>query len=473
MSVELIVGLLAITAVASIFVVLPLMLSTKIADASGELPKLQKRFSLLQSELTSGAIDQATFDQRTMVLEDRVIELGLVGHAPKTKPLLLITWLVIFLSFSGYVIYEETGDSHVDTLIAFHEQANQKITRENAPRFIELQQQHLWVNDKDVLGWSQLANAYAMLGDHAEAIAAGKKAVELSNRQNPIALLSYAEALIVSEHPAAIEQAKAELEHTITIDPAYIPPYFALGYIERQSPNRKNQEKALSYWKRVANSPYTSLRTASFMEDFLDLWIVVNDRDLGGAAQYIDQALLLDPDKTSFKLLRMQAAMSNQNYRLAHRYFQRSLTTDAQKDSKQAKMLANLMLKQFDIDRGPVELTLSVSTKEAVAKEAKDTYALIVVTAQRGSKMPLAVCSLAIAELPRKVKIDQSFAMNGLYGLNDFDDWEVAVNVTTAQNSWTGNVLLNSDNYESGIEIVTKQDRSPLPIPRKPKPCRG
>lgn len=464
MTTSLIIGLVGLTLLASLFLILPLLLTP--VTSRDDLGELQAQYQTLKQQLQAGTIKQHDFDQQAARLEDHLLALGAVNATAATtsaskRPILLALWLAIMLAFLGYVIYDSTGDAVVDDMIALEGE----ITPANAKQFIAMQQLHLTKNEKDTLGWAQLANAYAMLGDHAEAIAAGKQAITLSDRKSPEALMSYAEALIVSKHPVALEKAYTELQHLITLDASYTPAYFALGYLALQV-TEGNPKQALAYWQHVANDPNSPLRSASFMNDFLQLWGVVNKKDYTKAARYIDQALLLGEKQDTFAFYRWQAALGNKNYRLAHKYFQKMKLSDKQKQTSEFRLLEEMMISNYPADS--TVSTLQVTITPPVDLGAAS--AIIFVTPQQGSQMPLAVCAVSLADLPNTLTLDTRHAMR-LHTLADYDAWQVVVNITTAKQSWVGQQTASSVKPTAVINALQPQARMPLPVPRAPKPC--
>jgi cytochrome c-type biogenesis protein CcmH len=102
----------------------------------------------------------------------------------------------------------------------------------------------------DVDGWSMLARSYAMIGRHAEAVSAFKKAVALRS-DDAVLLADYADALAMTQQRKLAGEPLKLVQQALKLEPANLK---ALSLAGTEAFDRQDFAAALRYWETLQAS---------------------------------------------------------------------------------------------------------------------------------------------------------------------------------------------------------------------------
>ena len=254
--------------------------------------------------------------------------------------------------------------------------------------------QRMKENPNDAEGWGMLGRSYTVLGRHAEALPAYRKALELVPQGDPALLADYADSLAVTKQGELEGEPLKLVERALQLDPDSTK---ALSLAGTAAYNRKDYAGAAKYWERII--------TAGKADPALveQVRASVNEaRQLAGMPPTTAQAPA--PAAVDAK-----PAMGPGGQGAA--------------PAERAPAAA----------AGPGFVAGTVSLSAALAGKAKpDDTVFIFARAAQGPRMPLAVLRKQVKDLPVTFRLDDSMAMTPQMTLSNFPQVVVGARVSKA-----------------------------------------
>lgn len=274
-------------------------------------------------------------------------------------------------------------------------------------------------NPNDERGLFLLGQTYSRIGRHAESAEVYGKLLALVG-PNPDLLTERADAIVMSNNRGFSEDSTALLKQAIELDPHHIKARWLAGLAALEF---GRAELALEHWlwakAELTGDPSGSLQIAQLIDSA--------KQQLGNQTEQIETRAI---DKIA------QHNQSAEHLATAGESASTPNTEDAD---------------------NPIELTIKVSISEDARSIASpEDIVFIFVKAQTGSKAPLAVERLHVADLPTTVTLDDSKAMLPQMKLSLFEDVTISARI-----SKTGQAIAQAGDIESG-SINTKNSHNEL-----------
>lgn len=205
---------------------------------------------------------------------------------------------------------------------------------------------------------------------------------------------------------------------------------------------------------------------ATLLLDYADVLVQLNDgRFAGRPEQLIAQALKLDPDEPQALFLAGAAAGEREDYAAVVRYWER-LLPQLVVESDEAKAIEGALTRARELAAAkrdtkappPSKAALSgeVSLSGALAAQAKaNDLVFIFARPAEGSRMPLAVLRVRVADLPYRFVLDEQSALPGSARLAD-----QSTVVVEARVARSGQAQTTSGDFYGTLEKVKPGSRN-------------
>ena len=205
---------------------------------------------------------------------------------------------------------------------------------------------------------------------------------------------------------------------------------------------------------------------ATLLLDYADVLVQLNDgRFAGRPEQLIAQALKLDPDEPQALFLAGAAAGEREDYAAVVRYWER-LLPQLVVESDEAKAIEGALTRARELAAAkrdtkappPSKAALSgeVSLSGALAAQAKaNDLVFIFARSAEGSRMPLAVLRVRVADLPYRFVLDEQSALPGSARLAD-----QSTVVVEARVARSGQAQTTSGDFYGTLEKVKPGSRN-------------
>ncbi len=272
-----------------------------------------------------------------------------------------------------------------------------------------------------------------------------------------------------------IAQMVAKLEQRMKKDPENAKGWLMLGrsymYMQRLNDASKAFKKSLMLDK---NNPQT-------LADYAEVLAMIRKGNMQGKpAEYVFQALKLDPGLPKALWLAGAAKMQIKDYQSAIDYWQRLMqkhalggkgTLELQKRIDMAAQAMRDSGKQPQLKKATAQIenktviTVEVKLDPALASKAKPKDTLFIYAkAVGGPPMPLAIVRKQVKDLPLKVILDDSMAMTPRARLSNFERVYVGARISKSGNAAPGegdlqgrSVILTTGGKESTKVLIERE----------------
>ncbi|OPX56780.1 cytochrome c-type biogenesis protein CcmH [Oceanospirillum multiglobuliferum] len=366
------IGIAALTAMAALFMLLPLLRKnnqnaelTEAERTEQNVAMYRQRLAELEAEKAQGNLLAEQFDQMQSELEQTLLDDVGDKDAPvlkATRPSWLLSICLIALVTIGSLgWYFQFGNSRHVELTMERQNGNMPSVDELVIRLEE----SLRDNPESVDGWYLLARTYMNMGRFAEAAQAMEKVIKLEGR-TAVALAQYAQALYFSQNNQMTTKISNLLDEALGIDP--------------------NEAAALGL-RGIAAFEASDYRTA------IEFW---------------QKALANIQDPNSASALRSGVAEAVRRLEAAGEKVEVAIT-------------------------GP-RIKVRVSLSEALKAQAKpeDTVFVFARSPAGGPPMPLAAARFTVADLPVDITLDDSMAVAPMARLSSAQQVNLTARITKA-----------------------------------------
>lgn len=354
--------------------------------ASEETRKLRDQLRQLAKRHAEGGIDDKHYNRRKAGLERKLVDSMVHAPAQSTAPAqpsrslgLALSAFVVAIAAGGYAwvgtpqaltvvagrAAEATGDQHA-------------LSNEQIIAMVDKLAARLKDEPDNVEGWIVLARSYAVMGRHADALPAFRKALAL-RKDDPMLLADLADTLAVTQGRSLDGEPMRLVEQALKLDPDNVK---ALSLAGTFAFNNKDYATAIRHWERVLQVAPADSPLAQQMR--------------GG----IEEARQLAQGKTP----ETSAA-----------------ATPTPAPAAPAPAVA----------AGAAAISGTVSLAPALAANAspEDTVFVFARPAE-GSRMPLAIIRKQVKDLPFRFELDDSMAMSPQSRLSAFSQVIVGARVS-------------------------------------------
>ncbi|MDH5484983.1 MAG: c-type cytochrome biogenesis protein CcmI [Gammaproteobacteria bacterium] len=334
------------------------------------------RLAELKDDLGKGVIDQSAYElakeelEKNLAMDLSVSQTTVPGEIQSSKGLAMV--LMVAVPLVALLIYSQLGryDSIDGSL------HKQQVAEEGAPNMsiedaIRKLEQRLQKEPENPEGWYMLARTYAATQQYNKAVPAYAKTVELVP-DNADLLLSYADALAMSEGGRMSGKARPVIEQAMQINPDHMQGLWMSGMLSNELNDYK---QALVHWYKLEPQ--------------------------------------LNNDIESQTQLRSMIVMAEQN-----------LTPDVVEAMKQALQQAVPAVAAAEIK---LRVSLDPQLKNKV--NAGDTL-FVFAKAMQGPPMPLAAVKKTADVLPLDVVLNDAMAMMPAMKLSNFEQVKVVALVS-------------------------------------------
>jgi cytochrome c-type biogenesis protein CcmH len=365
----------ALTAAALAFLLPPLLRRRTAAPddrVAANAAIYREHLEELAADLQRGAIGKAEFEQASREIERRIVAEHAAGgpQAAGHRPLLAVAITIgLGLPLLAGIGYWKLGNPEGMQNVAAGADEAHRLSGAQMEALVERLAERMEQKPDNAEGWALLGRSLNSLGKHERAAAAYAKAVQLLP-QNADVLADYADALAMAQGRNLEGEPFALVKRALTVDPDHVKALALAGTAEFE---RHNYAGAIAYWERILKVvPPDSEFSRSVIGS------IEEARGLAGTAG---------------------AAQSPTAKTAAAKAAAPDKATAA--PSKAAKAPAT-----------GVSLAGTVSLDPAVAaKAAPGDTVFILARPASGSRMPLAIARITVAQLPYRFTLDDSMAM--------------------------------------------------------------
>lgn len=360
-----ITSLLVVITVALLF--LPLLRSNErkpVADASAlSMQVLREQMQDVERALAAGEIDAATAEKEKRELERRALEENAQGeiqpiHAPpsgaRQRKWFVFSALVAVPLVAGGLYWllgnpDAMAPEKVGQATADHAQGGHAMTPQQIEAMTARLAERLASNPADGEGWMMLARSYAMMGRHGESAAAFGRAVSILP-PNAGLYADYADVLAMAQGRRLAGEPEKIIAKALELEPTHIKALALSGSVGFEAGDYR---RAVSEWQKIL--------------------------------------LLVPPESNLAQSIKGSIA-------------------DAQSRLGTTTPIATA-------PAGPVATAASISGTVAIAPEitaglAPTDTVFVFARAVEGSRMPLALRKMTVAQLPADFTLDDSMAMS-------------------------------------------------------------
>lgn len=353
----------ALTAAALAFLLPPLLRRRTAAPdlrVAANAAIYREQLAELDADLQRGAIGREEFDKASREIERRIVAEHAAGgpQAAQHRPLLAAAIAIgLGLPLLAGVGYWKLGNPEGLQNAAAETDAAHQLTGAQMEALVERLAERMEKSPDDPAGWALLGRSLNSLGKHQRAAAAYAKAAQMLP-QNADILADYADALAMAQGRNLEGEPFALVKRALAADPDHIKALALAGTVEFE---RRNYPAAIAYWERILKVvPPDSEFTRSVLGS------IAEARELAAAA----------PPKAA-------------------------PTAKAEPTPKAAKRAA-----------APASLAGTVSLDPSLtALAAPGDTVFILARPAAGSRMPLAIARVTVAQLPYRFTLDDSMAM--------------------------------------------------------------
>lgn len=363
----------------------------------------QHRVTELQADVESGILDAAQLEQARAEIE-RMGEVASDGSATRYKPsadrsaLVKITAVLTVLalpvlSIALYAAYQ--GWPTADQMVSAQAESGETPSVE---QMVSGLASRLEQNPNDLDGWIMLGRSYRVMNRYTEAVQAYRKANELSGEKNADILVAEAATLGLARDRDLLGRPQQLFAQALAISPENLAANWYSGLIGMQ-----------------LNDPATAIR-------------------------YFEKTLSLNPPPDFAKAIEEQLALARQ---------QAGIAAPKTPQANAAQTSSN--------DDGETRLVVSVSVSPKIQAQFEPSTAVFVFArAPGGPPMPLAVSKLTLADLPTRIRLDDSMAMMPGMNLNAHEQWQVVARISRSgqPGSQVGDAMAQRLVDRAGTETV-------------------
>jgi cytochrome c-type biogenesis protein CcmH len=402
-----------LTAFALLWILPPLLrrapANTAVARSNLNVGLLREQVAELEADLASGTLSAEKYAQAKEELERRVIEdtaAADVAVPQEAGSHWAAVSLAIVLPLAAILLYFQLGNPEALVLSGNASGGDHQVTPQQLDALAAKLATRLEQNPGDGQGWALLARSYYQLQRMPEAIKAYEKAAALVTDDAGL-YADYADALAMVQGRSLEGKPLALIKRALEIDPKQ---WKALALAGSAAFDRKDYREAVSYWEQLqATLPAESEMAQSISSS------IAEARNLGGIkgapAPKVAQA------------------------------------------GPAAKPAPAATAKSGASVEGTVTLSPAVA-----AKTSPSDRVFVFARAAQGPKMPLAILTTQVKDLPFKFKLDDTMAMQAGMGLANFP--EVVVGARVAKG---GNAIPQSGDLE-GLSKPVKVGATGLSI---------
>jgi len=370
---------------------------------------LREQLAELEADLASGALSTEKYAQAKEELERRVIEetaAAEVAGPQKAGGHWAAVSVAIVLPIAAILLYFQLGNPEALVSSGSTSGRDHQVTPQQLDALAAKLATRLEQNPDDAQGWALLARSYYQLQRMPEAIKAYEKAAALTTADAGL-YADYADALAIAQGRSLEGKPLQLIKRALEIDPTQ---WKALALAGTAAFDRKDYREAVNYWEKLrAALPPESEMAQSISSS------IAEARNLGGVK-----------DAPAPKVA--QAAPA-------------------------AKAAPAATAKTGASVEGTVTLSPAVA-----AKTNPSDRVFVFARAAQGPKMPLAILTTQVKDLPFRFKLDDSMAMQAGMGLSNFP--EVVVGARVAKG---GNAIPQSGDVE-GLSKPVKVGATGLAI---------
>ena len=334
------------------------------------------QFADLDADLRRGTISDAQYAEARGELERRLLEEGRAEPKVATTPMkasrATAVAVAVAVPLVAGLLYWKLGSPDAFSPIATPMDSAHQLGPEQVNQMVEQLTARLQKEPDNVEGWLILARTQYTMRNFTQAAAAYEKLVALAPDE-PELLADYADALAMSRNRDLSGKPTELINQALKLDPTQ---WKALAMAGTAAFDRKDYKAAVDYWERLRasqppDSPIAQTIVASINEA----------RQLGG----------MPP-----------------------------LAADAKAASAAPPAMADAPTKAAptkDVGKGTTAAVAAVvgtvKLADAIrAKAAPTDTVFIFARAAEGSRMPLALTSMKVSELPAKFTLDDTMAMS-------------------------------------------------------------
>lgn len=382
---------------------------------SENVQTLRDQLQQLKQLHASGTLSDAQYEESKARLERRILDLVLAGAPavaapvapgtgtsarPSKRLLASAAAFVVVVAGAGYAwlgspaMWNQapaSGMAQGDAGAAAGAQGGQHdVNAQQINAMVEKLAARMKDNPDDAEGWGMLARTYTVLGRHAEALPAYRKALALQGDE-PMLLADYADSLAVTSDGQIGGEPLKLIERALKLDPDHAKALYLAG---TAAFDRKDYAAAARYWERIITSGRARPEMIDQVRGSVD-----EARRLGGLPPSTAQAPAAP---------QAQPAMP-------------PAATPRQANSAPAAAAgAGFVAGQVTLARA---LAGKVSPEDTV---------FIFARAAEGPRMPLAVLRKQVKDLPVTFRLDDSMAMSPQMTLSSVPQVVVGARVSKA-----------------------------------------
>ena len=360
----------ALTAAALAFLLPPLLRARTAAPdarAAANAVIYREQLEELAADLQRGAIGKEEFERASREVERRIVAEHAAGgpEAAQHRPLLAVAVTIgLALPLAAGVGYWKLGNPEGLQGVAAPTGEGHQVTGAQMEALVERLAARMEQTPDDAEGWALLGRSTRVLGQYARSAAAYAKAAKLLPK-DPDVLSDYADSLAMAQGQSLEGEPLALVKRALEADPNHIKALALAGTAEF---DRKNYAGAIAYWERIQKSVTADSEIARSVAGS-----IAEARQLGGIAEA--------PEKGTKAEAKVQAKAA------------------APAEAAKAPAAGGA-------------LTGTVSLDPALAaKAAPGDTVFVLARPASGSRMPLAIARITVAQLPYRFTLDDSMAM--------------------------------------------------------------
>ncbi|MEM5528666.1 c-type cytochrome biogenesis protein CcmI [Gammaproteobacteria bacterium AS21] len=412
--IELWLGIILLTLLAMSFLCWPLFKKTEeyvdIDRKKENVSIFQHRLAELQLEKEQLLLTDESFDELKLELEKNLLSDAAAiakpnQHRQKTKRRLLIVIVsCLLLPMISLGFYSKYG--HYDDLVwsAKNKELNalkgdQRPTLEQAIVMLEAELERAPENAE---GWYMLAGSYMSASEFNKGAQAFNNVLKYLPEQSPqyaSVIGQYAQALFFVDNKVSA-QVKAQIQRALAIDNSEV---ISLGLLGIEAFERAQYQQAIGYWKKA----------------------LVNAQP--NAIQGLESGIA----KAQQELARLGIAPSKA---------EKTLATAAE---------VNAESNAESVEKSKLKVIVDVEITEQLKSELDENTTIFVFAKPIAGRIPLAALKLRVADLPKRVVLDDSLAMLATAKISMQQKVEVSARI-----SLSGQPQPQAGDYESNVLIL-------------------